>query len=431
MNTHRRLSRAIAVAITLSMPRPVLAQSDAPVGSDLPNNVTLEQALELLRTRSPASQAAQAQVDVAVAQRVRAGVYPNPSLSYGGLALANGANTGAAWQHQIVVEQPVSIFGQIGVRQDVADLNIRAERGRATADLTERSLLVRQAFVALLAEQERVRVLEEGLGDLEGIATIVRGRHEAGDRSIYDVARLELEVAALQVELRNAQTGVADASGRLAVVLGFPGWQPRASGVLSPSDVVIDAARLWESAQAQRPSIQAARAQVSAARGGVNLARRERLPMPALALGAMLTQNQDSQSVFFGLSLPLPVFDRGQGDIARANAEVDARNRQLDVEMAQTHAELMRARTVYVEQRQTLRFVEIEMTERIPTIRRMAEASYHGGSSGILELLDALRSIRAIRIAQLEQQQAVKLAEATLVTVAGLETVELPGRSER
>lgn len=426
-----KASLAVAVALMLSAARPALAQSDSPASAGLPSEVTLEQALELLRTRSPASHAAQAQVGIAVAERVRAGVYPNPSLSYGGLALANGANTGAQWQHQIVVEQPVPIFGQVGVREDVADLNIRAERGRATADLTERSLLVRQWFVALLAQQERVRVLEEGLRDLEGIATIVRGRHEAGDRSVYDVSRLELEVAALRVELRNALTGVADASGRLAVILGFPGWQPRASGVLTPSPVITDSTRLWETAQAERPSIQAARAQVSAARGGVNLARRERLPVPAFALGTMLTQNEDSQSVFFGLSLPLPIFDRGQGEIARANAEVEARSRQLDVELAETRAELIRARTVYVEQRDTLREVETEMTERIPTIRRMAEESYRGGSSGILELLDALRSIRAIRIAHLEQQQAVKLAEATLVTVAGIETVALPGRTGR
>lgn len=408
-----------------------IAAAQAGPASDLPENLTLTRALELLQDRSPGTRAVRARIEVAAAERIRAGVYPNPTLSYGALALADGVNTGAAWQHQVVLEQPIPLFGQIGVREEFADLNMNAERQGVAADLADRALLVTQAFVTLLARQERLRVLEESMRDLERVEGVVRRRHEAGDRSAYDVSRLEVEVATHRVELRNARTGVEDASGHLAEVLGFPEWRPRGSGELEPARIPTKVDRLWEIAQERRPSIQVARAGVASARGGFMLARRERLPVPAVALGALSTQNDDSQSVFFGLSFPLPIFDRGQGDLTRATAEIQAQTRVLDAELAQTRAEIGRARTVLVEQRETLREVESQMMERIPNIRRMAEESYRGGSSGILELLDALRSVKAIRLAHLDQQEAVKLAEATLISVTGLDPLELSRRTDK
>lgn len=427
----RRRAAAIALAFFSTLCGTERALAEPPRGPELPETVTLARALELLRERSPRSLAEQAQVDVAATERVAAGVYPNPSLSYGGLALARGANTGSKWQHQLVVEQPLLLFGQRGAREGVADLHLRAERARVSASQADRALAVRHAFATLLARQERVRVLEESAVELSRLEQIVRGRQEAGDRSLYDVARIELETTALRVELENAKTDVADASGGLASLLGFPGWLPRAEGDLEPRALPTDLEELWATARRQRPSIAAARAEEASARGGLTLARREGLPVPALAVGTLLTQQEDSTSVFFGLSLPLPVFDRGQGAVARATAEMRAGERAVEAELAETRAELERARAVYVRQRETLRNIQEQMVERIPALRRMAEESYSAGAAGILELLDSFRSVKEIRLTHLAQREAVQLAEASLIAAAGLEPlapVRAPGR---
>jgi hypothetical protein len=276
----------------------------------LPKVLTLERALELLRTRSPRSVAERARIDVAASERVAARVHPNPSLSYGGVALVHGVNTGAAWLHQIVVEQPLLIFGQRTAREQVADLNVNAERARVAASLADRALAVRQAFAVLVAQQERVRILEESIAELSRVERIVRGRQQAGDRSVYDVARIQLETTSQQLELRNLETDVEEASGRLAALLGFPGWRPRAEGEFELADLPPNLERLWAVAERRR-------AEEAAARGGIALARRERLPIPAVTLGTVLAQRESSASAFFGVSLPLPLFDQGQGAIAR------------------------------------------------------------------------------------------------------------------
>lgn len=395
------------------------ARAESPRSPALPEAITLQRALELLE-KSPRSLAERAQIDVAAAEREGARVLPNPSLSYGGLALAHGANAGPAWEHQIVVEQPLLLFGQRGARENVAELGTRAERARVTASLAERALEVRRAFATLVARQERLAVLEAGVEELSRLEHIVRKRQEAGDRSVYDVARIELETTALRVELHKAQTEVRDASGRLASLLGFPGWQPRAEGSLNPETLPSHLEQLWSAAQQRRPSIAAARAQLATARGGLTLARRERLPVPAVALGTQLTQREDSAAVFFGFSMPLPIFDRGQGAIARAEAEVRAGERAVAAELAESRAELERAQAVYLQEKETLRLVEEHMVNRIPALQRMAEDAYRGGTAGILELLDSFRSVQEIRLTHLAQREAVKLAEADLIAAAGL-----------
>jgi len=141
-------------------------------------------------------------------------------------------------------------------------------------------------------------------------------------------------------------------------------------------------------------------------------------------VGTMITQRADSASVFFGLSFPLPVFDRGQGAIARATAEIQAGELAVEAELAETRADLERAREVYVRQRETLQVVEEQMVDRIPSLQRMAEEAYRGGTAGILELLDSFQSVKEIRLTHLEQREAVKLAEAELIAVASLEPLD-------
>ena len=200
----------------------------------LPQRVTLDDVLQLLNERSPERSADRATVDVVAADRVTANTLPNPSISYGGLRLVSGLSTGALNQDQVVIDQPLLLFGQRQARRDLADRNVAAEQAHVAATLADRRLEVRQAFAELVARQEEWHILQESRGELQRIEQIVRGRASAGDRSQYDVLRIETEGGTLDVELMNASTDVDDASGHLAALLGLPGWRPSADGRLEP-----------------------------------------------------------------------------------------------------------------------------------------------------------------------------------------------------
>ena len=378
--------------------------------------------MQLLDGRSPRTLADKATLDVTAADRITAATLPNPSISYGGTHLFQGLSTGAVTQHQVVVEQPLLLFHQRHAREDAAGLNLQADRARVAETLAGRHRQVRQAFATLLSRQEQLQVLQEGISDLERVEQVVRGRSQAGERSRYDLARIETEAERFRIDLMNAETDVVDASGQLASLLGFPQWQPRAIGSLDPApEVPTDAEALWTLAQARRPSLQTLRDRQAAARGGLGLARRERLPVPAVSGGTLLTHDVTGTSAFVGFSMPLLVFDKGQGPIARATAQVQAETLALTAETAEAHAEVDRARQVLVRRREALTRLEAGVVRRVPDLRRMAEANYREGSGDILELLDAMRSMRDIRIAHVQQLEMAKLAEGDVMAAVGMD----------
>ncbi len=392
---------------------------------DLPDSVSLEQALQLLEARSPRTLADRKQIEVVAADRLTAGTWPNPSFNYGGQQLAGGTNTGASMQHQFALEVPLLLFGQQGVRREAVELNVTAEKARVAAALAERRLQVRQAFASLVARQEQQKILEESLTDLERAQNVVKARASAGDRSAYDVARIEAETLTLKVEVMNSGADILDAAGHLAAVLGFAGWTPRATGNLAQADIPTDAAQLWETALKQRPALVAIREKQAAARGSLTSAQRDRFPVPSIALGAQVTHNADSVSAVWGLSVPLPFLDRNQGPIARASAEVESQAMAVEAESAEAHAEVERARGVLLKRREALASLEQQVVDRLPALRKMAEDAYREGRTGILELLDAFRSARELRVQDLQQRESAKLAEAVVISASGLDAPAL------
>jgi cobalt-zinc-cadmium efflux system outer membrane protein len=130
--------------------------------------------------------------------------------------------------------------------------------------------------------------------------------------------------------------------------------------------------------------------------------------------------------LFFGASLPLPVFDRNRGAIARATAEIDADTRSVEAELAEARAEVERTRAAFVSRRQTLATVEGDLVQRVPTLRRMAEDAYREGQGSVLELLDASRSLKEIQLLHIKQLEMTKLAEEAVISAAGLDASQTP-----
>lgn len=411
------------------MATPVRAQVAA---QELPAQVTLDDVLKLLDERSPRTVAGRASIAVAAADRITAATLPNPTVSYGGVHLATGLSTGAITQHQFLVEQPLLFLHQRQARLEVADANIDAEEARVSDALASRRLSVRSAFASLLSRQEQWRLLQQALDNMEHVQQLVRGKAAAGDRSKYDVARVDVETEALRAETLSAAADVEDLAGQLAVLLGFPGWSPRALGTLDVREnLPTNVEELWTTASERRPSLIALRRQQVAARGGVFLAQRDRLPVPAISGGIQTTRDVTGTSALFGVSVPMPLFDRNQGAIAKATAQVTAADLELQAAQAEVRAQIENSALVLAKRKEALHTFEGAVTDRVPVLRRMAEDAYREGSADILELLDAHRSLRDLQVEHVQQLEAVKLAEEALISAAGLDLAPTPREDQR
>src|SRR5262249_9073089 len=152
----------------------------------------IDDVMKLLEERSPRTLAGRASIAVAQADRITAETLPNPSASYGGVHLVAGLSTGAVTQHQFILEQPLLMFHQRQVRLHAAAAGVTAEEARVADALATRRLAVRSAFATLLAKQEQQRILQDSVESMQHVQQLVRGRAAAGDRSQYDVVRVEV-----------------------------------------------------------------------------------------------------------------------------------------------------------------------------------------------------------------------------------------------
>lgn len=406
------------LALLLCLAAPVRAEDPAP----LPKSVSIGELLRIIRERSPRFAAWRTRIESAKAEVVGAGVLPNPRFTYGRYQLSSARNTmyEGKVQEGVLFELPVLIAGQRGARVEAAEKRVEATAAGVEADFAG---LLRDSwglFLQLQAGRERIKVLDEAAKDIEYLRSVVSGREQAGSASPYDVLKIGVEQKAVETRLESAWAELAGTSGELGVLLGLPEWRPEALGSLAPQNLVVDPKKLRDTAEAQNPELAAIRRAEQAADAGLEQAGREAWPTPTLQVGAAYTDRPYGMTPYAGVMVEVPIFDRNQGGIARAEAEKLATRTERDLVAAKTRVELDRAVELLNRRRQSRAKFEREVLAKLPDLRQMAEASYRLGQGTLLELLDANRSRTDIRISHLDLLQAEAEAELDALKAAGL-----------
>jgi cobalt-zinc-cadmium efflux system outer membrane protein len=153
-------------------------------------------------------------------------------------------------------------------------------------------------------------------------------------------------------------------------------------------------------------------------------AERLRIPEPVFNAGlkrADVGQNRSATGPVVGISVPLPLFNKGQAEVARFAAEQERVSARLQILSQRIRANIegtVRAFNVRVQARDSYRK---ELADSGPELIRIATIAYQEGEIGILQLLDSYRSQRQAQLRMLDIQSAVKEAQIELERVVGEE----------
>ncbi len=409
-----RLARFAALALALALSQAALAQDTRP-----PANIDLRQLMRQALRENPRLTLARQEIAGAEADRLSAGAYPNPSVSFGRSRRGGGDPTlfTGSHQDQAMFELPLLIGGQRGARIERAERELAAARARVAAGASSLAAEAGAAFVALLAAQEKEKTLAGAREDTARLQRIVAGREQAGAASRYDLARMNAELDQLDTRFADARADVADRAGQLAALLGQRDWTPRAAGKLEP--LPLDASALASTPERVQatPAVMAAELDARSALGAVDVASSERTPATALNVGRSWTAAPFGAANYLGLSIEIPILDTRRGPYERALSDAEAARQRLAIAQAETAANLQRlAETIRLRQAALERY-EAGTGARLPAMRQMAEDAYLLGRGSVLDLLDAVRS-------RLDQSQTridllAALLEAQLRLIAG------------
>ena len=381
-----------AQTVTAPSGAPVVSEAASPAA--MPQQpVAWEEYLRMVLRNNPSLAADRLEVGLARADTRTAGAFPNPTASY----------SNKPGEKSLGIDQPIPIFGQR--RQRIATAHQGEVTAAAHVDQAVASALndAAQAFNDLLIAQQRLVVWQDSQVALDKASVIVTGQMEAGARSRYDGARVNLQKAQMAMQVAKAEAAMHEASGKVAALAALPHWHARAVGSLQAlsSDALPSFDTLWEQAQRQLPSVRAAQAELDLARSKVDLAKREALPTPSVGV-ARVKSRYDGQYTQWGVSVEIPLFDRHQGTIDRAAMEAEQAQLRWDAAMQSARSDLKRALQQLTLKRAGILAYEKEGMAQIDPLRQMSNDAYRLGKGSILELVDALGSIAEHRLEHLE-----------------------------
>src|SRR5262245_28395117 len=167
-------------------------------------------ALARLSAESPRVRAIRAAIDVARAEALAPGRWPNPRVTFNREAVAG------ITENMFFVTQPLPITGRRGLDVDALSALVVATERRADEEIRQVRAAVRSAFADLVSAQAREAEIGASRDRLRGLAEILARREAAGEAAGYDRLRAEREVMDLEADLTAARVERARAQADLA-----------------------------------------------------------------------------------------------------------------------------------------------------------------------------------------------------------------------
>jgi cobalt-zinc-cadmium efflux system outer membrane protein len=295
-----------------------------------------------------------------------------------------------------------------------------ARRIRARSELRRDATVT---FDSVLAATERRLLLEKSLAALQGLARIIEAREKAGEAAGYDRARIALERATVEDQLREASLEERRARSSALRLLGPAATElPNFTAEVAARRPLPDTTALGKELGLRRSDLRALRLDEQGAELAKRAAGRSWIPELTVKAGALILEGAQpgaGTGYVVGVSLPLPIFDHGQGPRARAEARralAAARYERL-LQSAQT--QLAATLDSLATRKERLDRHRTDVVARAEELRSIATAGYKGGSADLLALVDAERIARDAGLASVTLSLEVKAAEAELLLISG------------
>ena len=376
--------------------------------------LSLQKAIALALEANLDLTVAQREVDAVQGQVLQAQARRNPELAY----LLEDQRTSTRTQ-SAQINLPIELGGKRAARMAAA------ERGRdvAVEELNARRVEIRAAVVAAffdaLAAQDRTALAQDSVDLARKATDAVAKRVTAGKVSPVEETKARVAEAGVRVELAQAQSEQRSARARLASLLGAsPPQFTQVSGSVDDLPVVPSLDDIQQRLSASS-ALRRAQLEVERRRSLADVERSKQTPDVTVSLGVKRPNELARNQLMLGVSVPLPLFDRNQGNLLEALKREDKARDELQALNLRLSTEVLQAR-----ERLTLVRGEIDVLQRevLPGAKSAYDAATVGfgyGKFNFLEVLDAQRTYFAAQSQYLKALAEAHRAAADMDRVIG------------
>lgn len=358
---------------------------------------TLDQLKALALEANPSLGAVRADIDISRADTLTARAYPNPEIEVmGGDRNARGPNLAPGSLGSIVLSQRFDYPSQRDARLRVAESGVRVAQSGVQSFEIDLLAQLKQNFYSLIRFQGELRAAQEDLELARSIRNRVEVRVDTGEAPRYELIRADTELLSAQKNADAALLRISQAKARLrAQVAGALPEDFDLEGDLVADYVLPPLPQLREEMLSRNPEIARLKADIERNKEQLALEKLRRAPDITLKLGRDRDPEYDANRI--GVAVTIPLFDRRQGPIAQASAQVERNRLQLESRLFQLQQQLETAHTQFELSRNQVSALETGIVREAEAALKVAEAAYRFGERGILDFLDAQRVFRAVR----------------------------------
>jgi cobalt-zinc-cadmium efflux system outer membrane protein len=396
----------------------------------VPQRLTLQSASDLLISNNLAVVASRYNVDILRAQRIAAGLRPNPTMTMSATQLTvprnfqhpeffvktDPNNAAANSSYTVEVDQLIERGDKRRLRSEQADLNTRAAEAQLQDAIRQQLFQLKTAFFTAVLARENLGVARENLQFFERSDRILRVQVKEGYSAGVDLKRIELQQLQFNRDVVTAEQtyqqslrdvfnfiGVGDApssAGSTQLISTSAGTTTTSPFLEADLKVVegnldIIPTVLWiddlrKMALANRPDVKAAQYNLDAARSGFALAQAQRVR--DVTVGGQYARNGSDNTVGVVVGVPLKIGPKAHAAIAQATATRLQAEAQLRQNQTQALTDVEKAFTAYRISRDRLRLYTGNALRTATDVRRIEEISYREGAKGLLDFLDAQRT---------------------------------------
>jgi len=409
MTTHikRRLAAGIVAAWAFGCAAAAPLQPDANDSIDLPSAIRL--ALE-----GPRLRAAGHEVAASAAAIGQAGHYPNPTLDY----LREGEQAGTRTT-TVQLNQPIELGGKRRARVALAESTAALARGDLAALRQEVRAEVIAGWHAVLAAQERQQLATTLAGLAAKGIEVAERQVAAGKVSPIDATRARIAAVDAATELNAAQAELAIARTRLGALVGRPGEALVLASGHDPAPPALKplAALLADAAQAL--PVRRARSQLAAQEAQTQVERAARLPDLTLSVGSQKIDEVARRQAVLGVSLPLPLFNRNEGNLLAALRRSDKARDEVAAAETAAASDIGTAYTRYEQARNEAAMLRADVIPSAQSAYELTLTGFEHGKFAFLDVLDAQRTWARVQLRQWTATQEAWRAYADLARLAG------------
>jgi outer membrane protein, heavy metal efflux system len=383
-----------------------------------PRTYSLPELEEMVSKTHPALKVAGAEIKKTEAELRIARQYPNPEVE--GLVSSQRAMEGGAYGtgYTIGLSQTIEWPGRRGKRQEAARFGIASSRQKLTQEQVNVKARCRELYYRVLADEQLVKIAAENLESAKTLLEIAEKRVRVGESRPIELIKARVEFFTLEREHDKGKTTLA---GDRQVLRQFLGSALPADFSLAAEAKALEAAvplkRWQEAALASHPLLAAQKAQVRQAESTLGAERQAW--MPEVTVKVFHTQDVDLHATGGGLSFPLPLWNRKEGEVARAVATRSQAKSELRLLKQELETKLAAHYSLFITARRQVESFQTSILKEAAESLRVAQFAYEHAETSLLELLDSRRVYRGTEQDYYKALLDYRLARVELWRLAG------------